>query len=484
MDQISLPEKTILQDGKYEIVRFIGSGGFGCTYEARHIMLEKKVAIKEFFVKDFCNRDEQTARISIGTTSKKALVSKLKKKFVDEAKALCKLDHKGIVRVSDVFEENGTAYYVMDFVEGKSLGEIIKSKGALPEKQALGYILQVCDALEYVHGNNRLHLDIKPGNIMIDGKGNAVLIDFGASKQYDEVQGENTSTLMGLTPGFAPLEQIGNDVVKFLPATDIYALGATLYKALTSITPPKANLLAGGDPLPPLPKNISQATKNAIEAALRSNKMMRPQSIAEFKALLNAKGEEIEATVIEDSTIKPKTKQKPVVPPTPKPVDKPKKDRKVLILALVVCVIIALGVFMFMGNKGSSSVEKPKVVAETSSDVKDMKFTNSKGITFTYTGPVNSNGAPEGKGTGVYSEGTYTGYYVNGLRQGKASYDTTDKSNHFEGTYSDDEYVEGKLTFTDDGSYFEGTFKNNAIFNGKYYDNNSGKTYTVTNGSY
>ena len=100
---MELLSNRLLQDGKYRIVRFISSGGFGCTYEAEHIMLEKRVAIKEFFVKDFCNRDESTAHITVGTLSKKGLVEKLQRKFIDEAKALCRLQHPGIVSVQDVF---------------------------------------------------------------------------------------------------------------------------------------------------------------------------------------------------------------------------------------------------------------------------------------------------------------------------------------------------------------------------------------------
>lgn len=198
---MNLPESTLLQGGKYRIVRFMSNGGFGCTYEAVHTVMDERVAIKEFFVKDFCNRDEITSKVTLGTRSKSALVDKLRKKFIDEAKSLYRLRHPGIVRVSDVFEENGTAYYVMDYIEGKSLNDIVKESGALPESRALKYIRQVCDALKYVHAHNRLHLDIKPGNIMIESVSDrAILIDFGASKQYDEADGENTSTLMGKTP--------------------------------------------------------------------------------------------------------------------------------------------------------------------------------------------------------------------------------------------------------------------------------------------
>lgn len=287
-----LPEKTLLQGGKYQIVRFISSGGFGCTYEAEHVMLHKRVAIKEFFVKDFCNRDETTSQVTVGITSKSALVEKLKKKFVEEAQSLCSLEHPNIVHVFDVFEDNGTAYYVMDYIDGPSLNELVKKTGSISEQQALEYIKQVAGALKYVHSRNRLHLDLKPGNIMIDKNGKAILIDFGASKQYDEVEGENTSTLLGKTPGYAPLEQMGNDVVKFLPSTDIYALGATLYKLLTGVTPPSASLLASGEVLGEFPSAVSSDTRNAIIASMQTNKLKRPQSVDEFLRLFSTNAEE------------------------------------------------------------------------------------------------------------------------------------------------------------------------------------------------
>lgn len=283
---MQLQDGTTLQGGKYKIIRFISNGGFGCTYEAQHIMLDTRVAIKEFFVKDFCNRDETTCHVTVGTQSKKGLVDKLRRKFIDEAKSLWRLQHHGIVKVIDVFEENGTAYYVMDYINGHSLSELVRNH-PLPEKQAVDYIRQVCDALKYVHENNRLHLDIKPANIMITAEGKAVLIDFGASKQYDEENGENTSTLLGKTPGYAPPEQMGNDVVHFTPATDIYAIGATLFKALTGITPPTANMLISGETLPPLPDEISKSTKDAILAAMKLNKRLRPQTVDEFLKILD-----------------------------------------------------------------------------------------------------------------------------------------------------------------------------------------------------
>ena len=286
-----LANNTLLQGGKYKIVGHISSGGFGNTYEGVHTMMDTRVAIKEFFPKMLCNRDENTSHITVATQNNRELVEKLRKKFIEEAKAIFKMNHPNIVKVHDIFEENGTAYYVMDYIDGKSLGDIVKQRGPLPEAEAVGYIRQVADALKYVHSLNRLHLDIKPGNVMVDATGHAMLIDFGASKHYDMESGENTSTLMGVnTKGYAPVEQSTQSFTKFSPATDIYALGATLYKLLTGITPPDANLLmAKEETLAPLPSCISKSTHNAVLKAMTLIRADRPQTIDVFLGLLDSK---------------------------------------------------------------------------------------------------------------------------------------------------------------------------------------------------
>ena len=284
-----LPENTLLQSGKYRIIRFIGSGGFGYTYEAEHLILGEHVAIKEFFIKNFCSRDEVASHVTVATQGKKPIVEKLRNKFIDEAKSLFKIRHPNIVRVSDVFEENGTAYYVMDYIEGRSLSEIVKAEDRLSEDRALKYIRQTAFALNHVHRHSRLHLGVKPGNIMIDGDDNAILTGFGASKQYDEENGESTSTFLAYTSGYAPLEQMNNSVGKFSPATDIYSLGATLYKCLTGQTPPDAVMIASGEQLSPLPPTISDAARQAVSSAMRLNKKCRLQSISDFLDILDGR---------------------------------------------------------------------------------------------------------------------------------------------------------------------------------------------------
>lgn len=319
-----LTDGTLLQGGKFRIVRHISSGGFGNTYEGIHTMMDTRVAIKEFFPKMFCNRDESTSHITVATHSNRALVEKLRKKFVDEAKSIFKMNHPNIVKVHDIFEENGTAYYVMDYIDGQSLGDILKIRGALPEAEAVGYIRQVADALKYVHSLNRLHLDIKPGNVMLGSDGRAILIDFGASKHYDDETGENTSTLMGVnTPGYAPPEQMSRSFSDFNSAADVYALGATLYRLLTNITPPDSIMLMSGDEeLDPLPSAVSAATQNAVAKAMIPQRKRRTQSIADFLALLGSRptpGVSEEVTVVEEEETRLKVEKTVVVtPPKPK----------------------------------------------------------------------------------------------------------------------------------------------------------------------
>ncbi len=341
----------MLRGDTYRIVRFIAAGGFGCTYEAEHVMLRKRVAIKEFFMQDYCNREEHTKHVTVGTQGMHDLVDKYRRKFVDEARALSGLHHEGIVSVSDVFEENGTAYYVMDYVEGQSLAERCKGN-PLPEKAAIYYIRQVAEALIYVHDHNRLHLDVKPGNIMIEASGRTVLIDFGVSKQYDAALGENTTTLLGYSPGYAPLEQMEGDVRQFLPATDVYALGATLYFLLTGKTPPSASRRINED-MPPLPADISAATRQAVEQAMEIRKKDRPQSVREFVALLDA------AVRAEDSRPKPvapvrNSKAKTETISLDEPQQKSRKVPTGVLVGIIVVLCTALIVLLARGCSTSS----------------------------------------------------------------------------------------------------------------------------------
>ena len=276
----------LLAGGRYRIERVLGQGGFGITYLAEQTGLARKVAIKEFFMKELCNREGDTSHVTVPSMGSREMVDRFREKFIKEARAIARLSHKHIVRIIDVFEENNTAYYVMEYVGGGSLGE--KSKGcALPEEVAVRYIRQVASALDYVHSQRMMHLDVKPGNVLLNSDDEAVLIDFGLSKQYDMSGEQTSSTPVGISHGYAPLEQYKRGGVgTFSPATDIYSLGATLYRLLTGETPPEAGDV-NDEGLPALPGNVSAPVRKAVEAAMQPRRKDRPQSIDEFIALLD-----------------------------------------------------------------------------------------------------------------------------------------------------------------------------------------------------
>ena len=238
---MQLKENALLQSGKYRIICVLGQGGFGITYLAENTILGKQVAIKEFFPKDFCGRDN-TSHLTLGTQNNAETVSKLKNRFLKEAQNISKLNHPGIVHIYDVFEENNTAYYVMDFIEGENLNEMVKRNGPLSEEKAIKYIKKVGDALEYIHSRNMTHFDVKPANIVVrKNDDQPILIDFGLSKQYD-VHGDATSTLIpAVSNGYSPIELYDpNHITSFLPQVDVYSLGATLYFLLSGNTPPSS----------------------------------------------------------------------------------------------------------------------------------------------------------------------------------------------------------------------------------------------------
>ena len=238
---MTLQQDYTLQDGKYRILKVLGQGGFGITYLAIQVRLDRKVAIKEFFMKNFCERNETTSLVTLGTAGSRETVNSCREKFLKEAKHIAKLDHPNIIRIIDVFDENSTSYYVMDYIEGGSLENKLGTTG-LSMSDATRYILQVAEALKYIHEQKIAHLDIKPSNIMLNGNDEIVLIDFGVSKQYDFSTGGQTSVSpASCSFGYAPLEQYDpNGVKEFSPKPDIYSLGATYFKLLTGITPPNA----------------------------------------------------------------------------------------------------------------------------------------------------------------------------------------------------------------------------------------------------
>lgn len=253
-------------------------------------------------MKDCCERDETTSRVTVGTGSQRELVEKFRGKFIREAQMIASMDHPGIVRVTDVFEENDTAYYVMENLPGGSLAEKVKKEGPLSEELAEKYIRQVAGALDYIHSLNTVHLDVKPSNILLNAKGEAVLIDFGISKHYDDSGEQTSSTPVGISKGFAPLEQgRDGDVSQFKPSTDIYALGATLYYLLTGLVPPEASIV-NEDGLSRV-EGISNHMWTSVEAAMQPRRRERPQSVSSFLSLLDIAICDTEASESSETTV-------------------------------------------------------------------------------------------------------------------------------------------------------------------------------------
>ena len=430
-----------LQNGKYRILGILGQGGFGITYLAEQTALCRKVAIKEFFMKDLCNRDETSSFVSVPSVGSKDLVERFKQKFLKEARLIASFGNSHIIKIHDVFEENGTAYYVMEYLEGKSLKALVDENGALPEALAVKYICQVGKALKEVHASNLLHLDVKPANIMLGKNGNAVLIDFGISKHYDESGSQTSSAGIGISEGYAPLEQYEAGALKtFTPVTDIYALGATLFFLLTGTRPPKASEVMNFG-LPEFPEGISVSVRSAVEAAMQPAIGRRPQSVGEFLRLVESEeakfasdetnlsmgtgqntangnaavGEnEIEVEVVETPSVTPKQAENSNRP-------KEKKSGKGLWIVILLLLIICGAAVGFMLLGGGSDAKKDSA-KDTAGQIAQKADTRPKLIekkdTITplkqivpaepeaeQTAQLKINGAPDG--ANVYVDGKY-----------------------------------------------------------------------------
>ena len=286
-NQNMLQVGTILH-GTYKIESYLASGGFGNTYLAKNIEFDETYAIKEFFVKGVCQRDGNSTTISVSNAENTNSFEQQREKFKKEARRLRSLCNPHIVKVYDLFEENGTAYYVMDYVDGENLSARLKRTNApLAESEVRNYLNQILDGLEAIHNEGMFHLDIKPANIMVDSHNVVKLIDFGASKQQSTVGGATMSTGISYTNGYAPSEQMAQSYDKFGPWTDFYALGATMYKLLTNQDPPSVSDLSEDEtedkhlalPMP----NVSEEMKSLVVWMMQVNRLKRPKNVGEIR---------------------------------------------------------------------------------------------------------------------------------------------------------------------------------------------------------
>ena len=289
MESKNLPIGTTLQSGKYTVEQIIGDGGFGITYYVRHNVLGHYFAIKEFFISGYCIRNPQSHDVNPQRITETAY-EKYLRKFIEEAQILAKLDHPNIVKVTDIFQENNTAYMVMPFVNGKTLQQIVNEKGRLGYEKAVNYVAQLSDAINYIHQRDILHRDIKPDNVIITGNDKAILIDFGSAREFipDKAQQQHTAIY---TQGYAPLEQYSSEGKKGT-YSDIYSLGAVFYFTLTGQKPMDASIRTMEKMQEPqaLVSSIPDEANRTIVKAMQLNPENRYQNIKEFmEDLLNKK---------------------------------------------------------------------------------------------------------------------------------------------------------------------------------------------------
>lgn len=495
---------TVLR-GIYRIESYLSSGGFGNTYVATNIEFNERYAIKEFFMKGITQRDGNSSTVSISNSINQESFSQQKEKFKKEARRLRQLNNPHIVKVHDLFEENGTAYYVMDYVDGENLNERLKRTGLPMSEEEVNIILpQLLDALKAVHDAGMWHLDIKPANIMLDKAGNVKLIDFGASKQLNTQKGgATTSTAISYTNGFAPREQMEQNYDKFGPWTDIYALGATLYNLLTNKRPPLPTDIdddMSEDKHVALPflTTTSKEMKNLVLQMMKANRAERPKSIDELSknSLLNCdnhseesekknKRTHLEETITqtpqsEDTIFEPisKSTQQPFSSETNQTFYDEPIESKNSLGKIIGCIFAGLFVLFFIYivfvNTGTEELTETNTHKneEKIKEVDDMHFETAIGDC-EYSGPINEKNNPNGIGRAFFNDGRYyRGSFKDGVLTGNDAYFKYPNGDEFTGKFRNNSFYYGTYTIAADRSYFTGYFEKGKPSNGNWYDKN------------
>ena len=285
---------SILQE-RYIVGKVIGYGGFGVTYIGWDALLETKVAIKEYLPSEFSTRVVGQTEVTIFSGDKEEQFYDGMKKFVEEAQKLAKFHSMpGIVKIFDTFESNNTAYIIMELLEGETLAEKLKKEGTIEESEAIRMLTPVIESLAVVHKDGIIHRDIAPDNVFVTKEGAVKLIDFGAARYATTTHSRSLTVI--IKPGYSPEEQYRSrgDQGTW---TDVYAVGATLYRMITGQTPPDALERRAffenkkKDILPPLSKyakDITENHENAILNALNVRIEDRTQTMPELLSELNS----------------------------------------------------------------------------------------------------------------------------------------------------------------------------------------------------
>ncbi len=515
---------TLLANGKYRIEQYLSSGGFGNTYIATDLAFDEKVAIKELYIKGVCGRDGSTNDVAITLTENQRTFEAQREKFRKEARRLRRLSNAHIVKVHDLFDENGTSYYVMDFIEGESLAARLKRTGhPMAVADVLLLLPQVLDALETVHNAGIWHLDLKPANIMIDRQGNVQLIDFGASKQLRNQDGQSlsTSSALAYTPGYASSEQMEQNLEKFGPWTDLYSLGATVFNLLTLQQPPSPSDIdedVNEALLTHLPEGIDTKVSELIVWLIKPNRKMRPQSVADVRQYLSetigpGKGgqpkpprpaprqapapQPITQPAADDPTMLNTRMRKKAQEPKPEEPEATDEERSPWMRRGIIIGIVALIAGGFVIGSGISILPRsctheasaPEATDE-SQGVNQVQIQIDHGPenlrAFVYTGEATvvtgDQGdtlsiTPFGRGEAQYPKSgdtpaaTYKGLFVDGLpHDGTGTAEMVfDNGDKYVGTFDKGNYGKGTYALGNGGSIYQGSFKNGAPTDGYWY---------------
>lgn len=527
-NQNMLQVGTILH-GTYKIESYLASGGFGNTYLAKNIEFDETYAIKEFFVKGVCQRDGNSTTISVSNAENTNSFEQQREKFKKEARRLRSLSNPHIVKVYDLFEENGTAYYVMDYVDGENLSARLKRTNApLAESEVRNYLNQILDGLEAIHNEGMFHLDIKPANIMVDSHDVVKLIDFGASKQQSTVGGATMSTGISYTNGYAPSEQMAQSYDKFGPWTDFYALGATVYKLLTNQDPPSVSDLSEDEtedkhlalPMP----DVSGEMKKLVVWMMQVNRLKRPKNVGEIKRILQqssiatSNNEETKAFSPYQSYANPVNNEETVwaskhgdakVEENEQPKSKIEKQTSddtanknmhfVVVFILVIVVVCAIAIMTrgCGGNRTASDINSVEAsadsdvafpdtmtYADSGADTSAMYVENKEEIFFNekvrYTGAVMCDPDPgyfyplDEAGELTFSDGRkYKGPFNRGRMEGDNATFIYPNGDTYTGSFYDNHFSKGTYTVKTTGEQFIGTFDSNGQpKKGAWYDKN------------
>lgn len=490
-NQSMLKVGTILR-GIYRIDSYLSSGGFGNTYVATNIEFDERVAIKEFFMKGVTQRDDNQTTVSVSNSENTNSFLEQKEKFKKEARRIRQLKNEHIVSVYDLFEENGTAYYVMDYVDGENLSDRLKRKGRPMTEFEVNLILpQVLDALKAIHDADIWHLDLKPANIMVDKRGRVKLIDFGASKQLNvQKGGATTSTVISYTNGYAPREQMEQNYDKFGPWTDIYALGATLYNLLTNKRPPLPtdiddDMSEDKHVALPFPENVG-GLKFLVHQMMKTNRLQRPQSI---DAIINAEKTQAyddEATIIAEPKPKKERKTETSEVKTEQNIYTQEIETESVttdngnstILKILCTIAVGLIAILLINNVGIGCNNTAVEVAAPVDSIADnpivdrMQYETAIGGC-QYSGPVDELNLPNGIGEAFFNDGRYyQGGFEHGVLTGDDCLFRYANGDEFRGKFRNSTFHYGTYTIASDGSYYEGSYKDGHPDGGTWYDKN------------